>query len=441
MCGIIVTNKHIDNIDTVNKYCKNRGPDVTNVTTVHNIQFIHNLLHVTGDLTMQPLVSACGNIACIFNGEIYNYKDLSPESKSDAECIIPCYKEFGDTFTQKLDGDFCLILFDFTKGTLHISSDTFATKPLYYHVSKDDIVISSYISCCKMINSRLTYTSIRPNECIIFTDTCIGKVIPHCTFDLNQHKLKYDDWIVAFEKAILKRYPADTPLVCLSSGMDSGAICACLNKYKLDFHARSIKRNEDIDVLNKRAEIHNIEFMEVSSSDKQRWKKHLLENCEACTWNWYNHRNRKAWNVNAFDMGSMLGTSVILDNIKKYDEKCKVMLTGIGADEVMARHNSYDRCNWGQIDVFTENLDDIFPWPNFFGGSQANYIRGQEYVGGCFSIETRYPFLDKELVQEFLWLDHTLKNSNDGCEMKPALVEYLKRNNYPYHMTKCGFNV
>jgi asparagine synthetase B (glutamine-hydrolysing) len=59
-------------------------------------------------------------------------------------------------------------------------------------------------------------------------------------------------------------------------------------------------------------------------------------------------------------------------------------------------------------------------------------------VAGHFGIETRYPFLDRELVQEFLWLSADLKNS----QYKSALAEYLQVNNWPYQPNeKLGFHV
>jgi asparagine synthetase B (glutamine-hydrolysing) len=140
-------------------------------------------------------------------------------------------------------------------------------------------------------------------------------------------------------------------------------------------------------------------------------------------------------------MGSMLGTSLIIDTIRKQDNNCKVMLSGIGSDEVMATHHFYDYVNWGQMDYFPNDLHDIFPWFNFFKGSQENYIRGQEYIGGCFSFETRYPFLDKEVVQEFLWLTPELKNGSQNMNIKPALIHYLTLNDYPFCVEKKGFNV
>jgi hypothetical protein len=49
-------------------------------------------------------------------------------------------------------------------------------------------------------------------------------------------------------------------------------------------------------------------------------------------------------------------------------------------------------------------------------------------VAGSHSIETRYPFLDKDVVQEFLWLTPELKNKT----YKAPIYEYLKRNNFPF---------
>ena len=70
-----------------------------------------------------------------------------------------------------------------------------------------------------------------------------------------------------------------------------------------------------------------------------------------------------------------------------------------------------------------------------------NYLKGDEYVGGCFSFETRYPFCDKNLIQEFLWLVPDLKNEYNGSIYKPPLIAYLDKENFPFHKQKYGFNV
>lgn len=440
MCGIIVTNNIIDNLEIVNKFCKNRGPDKTTNIFTNGYNFIHNLLHITGKITEQPIIN--NNCIAIFNGEIYNYKNLYENAESDSECIIPTYLKYGDKFISELDGDFCLILFDFNNNKIFISSDTFKTKPLFYYVNNDKLIISSYLSCCKELDSTLNYNEIKPNECLIYSlnDFKLIKKLSITNFDLTQYKNSYDDWNKSFEQSVLKRLPENSiPLVCLSSGMDSGSISCCIEKNKKNFYPISISKNENIYILNERKKQHKyFEYLNLSNNDKLYYKNYLDENCEPCFWDWTYHKKLNKID-NAFIKSSMLGTSAILNYIKKKDNTCRVMLSGIGGDEIMARNFFYS-CGYGQVDEFPIDLKEVFPWPNFFYGSQYNYIKGQEYIGGCFNFETRYPFLDKNVVQEFLWLSPELKNGNKN-KIKPVLENYLKKNNYPYHIKKLGFSV
>jgi len=143
---------------------------------------------------------------------------------------------------------------------------------------------------------------------------------------------------------------------------------------------------------------------------------------------------------NGFTMGSMLGKSKILDFIKKMNPAINICYSGIGADEVMALNSFYSQ-GYGNVDIFPKQLESVFPWPNFYNGSMKNYLKGDEYIGGTFSFETRYPFCDKDLVQEFLNLTSELKNSFNGINYKPALTYYLQKENFPYQCNKYGFNV
>ena len=65
-----------------------------------------------------------------------------------------------------------------------------------------------------------------------------------------------------------------------------------------------------------------------------------------------------------------------------------------------------------------------------------NYLMKEEHVCGAHGIEARYPFLDTKVVQEFLSLKHTLKNSN----YKAPLKYYFNQNDFPYHEFKLGFS-
>ena len=113
---------------------------------INGIQFLHNLLHITGDLTTQPFVD--NDIACVYNGEIYNHSEFG-SYKSDGECLIDLYKEHGESFVNQLDGEFAICLVDFKNQKVIIAVDTFSCKPLWYEFSDSTFCIGSY-------NSQLT---------------------------------------------------------------------------------------------------------------------------------------------------------------------------------------------------------------------------------------------------------------------------------------------
>ena len=62
----------------------------------------------------------------------------------------------------------------------------------------------------------------------------------------------------------------------------------------------------------------------------------------------------------------------------------------------------------GSPKFFPFDLLTIFPRDNFFKGSNKNYLSSIEQIGGSIGYEVRYPFLDKKLVQEFLYLSPEL---------------------------------
>lgn len=90
----------------------------------------------------------------IFNGEIYNYKELKKKylneftfkTNSDTEVLLYMYIKYGKNFEEKLNGMWAFIIFDENKNKLHVSRDRFGEKPLHYLVnSNNDFFISSEI--------------------------------------------------------------------------------------------------------------------------------------------------------------------------------------------------------------------------------------------------------------------------------------------------------
>lgn len=432
MCGFGVSNR--SSLVDSNSFCKKRGPDLTNYKTINGINFLHNLLHLTGDRIEQPIID--NDVVCVFNGEIYNYKDFG-NFPSDVFSILESYKLHGDNFSKFLDGEFAICLVDFRKKKIIISTDTFATKPLWYEFSGKNFCIGSY----KSQLSGLSFTNgkklaANTTEIYDLESLQLKNQIINTTFDLNQHKATYDGWIEAFTQSISKRI-ANTDygmFVGMSSGYDSGAIACELEKQKANFKTFSIMNNENLDVLNARLElIKEKESYYLSESEYQKWKNEIKENCENFSYKdiFFDYDIKK-------DQASM-GLASICHRANK--EKRRIYFSGQGADEILSDYGFggkkiYKHSSFGGL--FPEDLTGFFPWHSFWNGTQIQYLNKEEYVAGHFGIETRYPFLDKNLVQEFLWLRADLKN----LKYKNCLDEYLTVNNFPFQKSeKRGFHV
>ena len=117
-----------------------------------------------------------------------------------------------------------------------------------------------------------------------------------------------------------------------------------------------------------------------------------------------------------------------------------IYLSGSGADEIFSDYGFDGIKHFRHSTIgglFPENLDTVFPWKNFFDNTQRAYLMKEEYVSGSHGIEGRYPFLDTEVVQEFLWLKPELKNKF----YKSVLHNYMEENQYPFDIAqKVGFN-
>ena len=131
----------------------------------------------------------------------------------------------------------------------------------------------------------------------------------------------------------------------------------------------------------------------------------------------------------------------MLSYVKNINENIKILASGQGGDEITSNLQSYSFGN-PNPEKFDDNLSNIFPWENFYDGTQSSYLMKEESITGGFGIEGRYPFLDKRVVQEYLNLAPELKNKN----FKAPITNFLIQNNYPIKTgdpeeIKKGFNV
>lgn len=120
-----------------------RGPDETRVHQQDNVLLGHTRLSIIDLQTgSQPLFNEDKTVACILNGEIYNFQSLRKEllaqghvfkTTSDTEVIAHLYEEKGEDVFRRLDGMFTVAIADVRRGILLIGRDRLGEKPLYYH--------------------------------------------------------------------------------------------------------------------------------------------------------------------------------------------------------------------------------------------------------------------------------------------------------------------
>ena len=122
-----------------------RGPDGKGewISAGQRIGLGHRRLSIIdlSDAGAQPMLSADGRFAVVFNGEIYNYRELRSDlekrgrlfqSQSDTEVLIHLYIEKGASMVHDLRGMFAFAIWDRESRTLCLARDPYGIKPLYY---------------------------------------------------------------------------------------------------------------------------------------------------------------------------------------------------------------------------------------------------------------------------------------------------------------------
>ena len=434
MCSILMTNKKVSDVEKTNFYLQRRGPDKTTVTEIDNWTLIHNLLSITGDFTPQPLSK--NNVHLIYNGEIYNIQNETEEYKSDGYYILDAYDRYGDDFFKHLDGEFAIALLDLNNNKLIFGGDLFLTKPLFIGKEDNDICISSYKSSITSLGFNKILRAEPNSFYVVDLKTLKAQKRQTYKWNLDQHIDTYEVWERNFLKAIRKRVTGikDDFLVPVSSGHDSGGIVCGLKELNItDFMTYSFTANEAPGIIERR----------VQHVDKKILKDGITpqENIDI--------NNFKHNFVEPFFYGSTpynkthegfedKGGTGLLHLLKECREKhgVKVQLSGQGADEVMSNIQTYG-FNTPNPYVWPDNLLDIFPWGNFYYGANWSYLNKEECIAGSVGIETRYPFLDKEVVQSFINLTSNLKNKN----YKAPLHAMLTRCKFPFVSAKRGFDL
>jgi len=150
---------------------KHRGPDDEGFYFDSDVSLGHRRLSII-DLKSghQPIHNEDISIWIIFNGEIYNHKNIRTEleskhkfyTNSDTEMIIHAYEEYGFDCVKKFNGMWAFCIYDKNKNLMFLSRDRFGIKPLYYFFDSKNFIFASEIK------GLLTHVKPEENDGIIY---------------------------------------------------------------------------------------------------------------------------------------------------------------------------------------------------------------------------------------------------------------------------------
>lgn len=246
-----------------------RGPDDAGSFVEANVGLGHRRLSII-DLSTghQPMFNEDNRIALVFNGEIYNFKEIAAEliasghvfrTHCDTEVIIHAYEQWGTFCVQRFIGMFAFALWDNRKKKLWVCRDRLGIKPLYYAWDGSTFMCASEIKALlatgmvrSEVNERVldAYFSVGyvPGPDTMFAG--IIKLQPGHFIELSSSEMKitqYWDFAevpqldISFSEAerrfndllhdsINRRLMSDVPLgVFLSGGLDSSAVVSVMN--------------------------------------------------------------------------------------------------------------------------------------------------------------------------------------------------------------------
>jgi asparagine synthase (glutamine-hydrolysing) len=246
-----------------------RGPDGAGVWIEDGVGLAHRRLAIIdlSERAAQPMVSPSGRFVIVFNGEIYNYRELRAplveagvrfRSASDTEVLLALLDRDGIGALGALNGMFAFAAWDRRERVLHLARDRFGVKPLYYRHGPGGVAFGSEIKAILAAGAPCVMDAEALREYLtfqnFFTRRTLFKdihLLPNGTrleisadgtmretrywdFDFREPAVKMDETEAAelldvlLDRAVERQLVSDVPIGSwLSGGMDSGAI-SCL---------------------------------------------------------------------------------------------------------------------------------------------------------------------------------------------------------------------
>ncbi|MBI5889196.1 MAG: N-acetylglutaminylglutamine amidotransferase [Nitrosomonadales bacterium] len=359
-----------------------RGPDHEGFFNGGTLAFGHRRLSII-DLSAhsdQPMVDDDLKLALVFNGTIYNYKELRAEllemgydffSEGDSEVILKSYHAWGENCVQRFYGMFAFAVWDMRDKTLFLARDRLGIKPLYYALegsrlrfastlqallaaggvdtSLDPVALHLHFTLHSVVPAPLTILrgvkKLPPAHTMTFT--AAGEVKLQCYWALDATRpanpLSEQEWLTATRAVLMRaverhRLASDVPVgVLLSGGLDSSLLVGLLADHVDDLNTFSIGFEE---VAGEQG--HEFEYSDlVAKHFNTRHHKFAIPNSEVL---------KTLPEAIAQMSEPMPSYDVIAFYLlgQKVSEEVKVVLAGQGADEVFGGYFWYPRMDAAQ---------------------------------------------------------------------------------------------
>lgn len=354
------------------------GPDDEGIYLEDGVALGHRRLSII-DLSQaghQPMISPLKDIVISFNGEIYNYLDLRKEleaeglifqTATDTEVIIQAYHKWGTQCFDKLQGIFAFALLDKTKDIFFLVRDHLGVKPLYYSFDENELIFSSEVRAFRACKTdweededwRILflafgsiphpYTTLKnvfqlaPGSYLVIKLETFTKEIKSY-FSINPKNPLVKDIHGALDivkssiaEALRKNLISDAPLgVFLSGGIDSSLLTLLTDRVQ--------KNIKSISVNFKDASFNEYPYQKIVIDKTRNVQPINHEVSEEMFW----EQLEDIWN--AMDQPTNDGINLYFITRCAREDGLKVVLSGLGADEIFGGYASFSRMKW--LNVF-----------------------------------------------------------------------------------------
>lgn len=371
---------------------RHRGPDAQTFEAFDSAALYHSRLTIidTSTASNQPFLSDNKNEALVFNGEIFNYRNLQQQmpnlkTTGDTEVLFNLVKNEGKSALDQLNGFFAFAFYNNNKHSLLLARDRFGVKPLYYYKDAEKFAFASELKpLLEIIGSQeldheQIYTYFRLNYCAgqqtIFKN--VRRLLPGQCISLNADNFSVETWYKApeiktnntltslLDEAVKLRLHADVPVgTFLSGGVDSSVISALAIKHKPDLNTFSIGfENEAY-------------FDETSYSELVA--KHINSNHHVFKLKEDDFLNNIDAFLNSIDEPFADSSAFNFYMLSQYTKKqVKVALSGDGADELFKGYNKHKALLMSKSrrnNVLAKSMSVVFP---FDKNSRDGYLNNK----------------------------------------------------------------